>query len=725
MVAEVIVDIANSDVDKVFDYEAGEDVLEGSRVFVPWRTGEIEGYVVGLKEKSEYSPLKSIREVIDNPITAEMLALMQYMQKKYYLRKIDILRLFLPSKLRGGRIKPKIVTSYRIADEIDETEVVETLSKKAKAQAALFLKIQQAGVLFSAEIENKSALSGLLAKGYVQKESEETYRTPMREIRGKSQKVQLTDRQKMAVDAVLQSEKVSLLHGVTGSGKTEVYLTAIEHVVEEGRSAIMLVPEISLTPKTLRQFRERFGEKVALLHSGLSDGERYDEWRRLKRGEAVIAIGARSAVFAPLSNVGIIVIDEEHDSSYQSESNPRYNTLDVAKFRAKENKAALVLGSATPSIESFYRAQTGEYLLISLPDRINGQNMPPIEIVDMGRELRGGNTGMFSSLLQENLELCLKEGNQAILFINRRGYSSFFMCRSCGYVAKCEDCDVALTYHREDNELKCHYCGKRYHVLKKCPQCKSEEFRLGKSGTEKTADELKKLYPEAKILRMDSDTTNTKEAYADILTRFAKKEADILVGTQMIAKGHDFPSVTLAGILDADISLYNSDYRSAERTFQLVTQVAGRSGRAERAGKVILQTYSPKHYIYRFAKAYDYSGFYRKESNLREITHFPPFAAILRVLVSAERETDAVELTKLIYYDIKYLLKSNPEKFIYAQAMKSPITRIQTKYRYQVLMRLNKEKEEETTAQIFEIVDKYKKNQKASVFVELNPQNLS
>ncbi|MDE6850102.1 MAG: primosomal protein N', partial [Clostridia bacterium] len=418
---------------------------------------------------------------------------------------------------------------------------------------------------------------------------------------GGAEKV-LTAAQQGAVDYIENSPcRVNLIHGVTGSGKTEIYLKIIADKLKEGKSAIFLVPEISLTPQMLSQLRARFGGQAAIMHSGLSAGERFDEWWRLRTGEAKIAIGARSAVFAPLENIGAIIIDEEHDSSYRSETSPRYSTVEIAKMRAEYNDCKLILGSATPSVESFIRAKEGEYGLVTLTERINGRPMPEIIIADMRRELKRGNPSNLSRALKEELAQTLADGKQAIIFLNRRGYSQTVICTDCGYVAKCENCDVSLTYHSEENCLKCHYCGAKYRMLSACPECGGNHLRYSGTGTQRVVAELSQLFPSARLIRMDNDTVSGRDGHYKILKQFSEKKADILVGTQMIAKGHDFPAVTLVGILDADMSLHFSDYRSGERTFQLITQVAGRSGRAGDKGKVVLQTYSPENYILRYA----------------------------------------------------------------------------------------------------------------------------
>ena len=520
----------------------------------------------------------------------------------------------------------------------------------------------------------------------------------------------------------IKENKTYLLNGVTGSGKTEVYMHLISRVLKEGKCAIMLVPEISLTPQIFNHFKSRFGEQVAILHSGLSAGERFDEWKRLFSGEARIAVGARSAIFAPLENLGVIIIDEEHEQSYISESNPRFSTHDVAKFRADFNGCPLVLGSATPSVESYERAKREEYQLVEMPTRANGKDLPSIQIVDMVGEIRRGNSGIFSNQLIADLANVINNKKQAMLFINRRGYSSFMRCRECGYIAKCTDCDVSLVYHREDNRLKCHYCGKQFHVLDMCPKCGSENIKQGAVGTEKVVSELQKIFPDVKILRMDNDTTGTKNAHQKILNEFKNSLPAILVGTQMIAKGHDFENVVLVGIVDADQSLFHADYRSTERTFQLITQVSGRAGRGGSEGKVVLQTYAPRHYVYKFVSNYDYKGFFRKEENIRQTAEFPPFSRIIRVLFSNQSENKALNELKVCYNEIVKIKERFGDEIIYLDAMKSPIKKIQDKFRYQILLRVKLSHADEIENEVF---DKVNRLVKGNVFIEINPQNLS
>ncbi|MCM1367307.1 MAG: primosomal protein N' [Roseburia sp.] len=732
MIARVIVDISASDVDRVFDYSAADDIVRGARVSVPFGNRTVEGYVIDITEKTDVPPekLKSVISALDDRpiISDEFLKLCDFMTARFHLRKIDVFRLLLPSKMRGGRIKALEKTIISINPEYKSADPSEFIKKSARSQRDVFDYLSEAESAEQSYLNanySAAAVRNLLARGILCARRENVLRTPYKNIVQKDRDVELTDEQRAAVDFVMTSERPTLLFGVTGSGKTEVYLDCIEKTLAIGKTAIMLVPEISLTPQVMRIFRARFGDEVALLHSGLSDGERFDEWRRLLTGGARVAVGARSAVFAPLENVGLIVIDEEHDTSYVSESNPRYITREVALKRAEYNGAKIVMGSATPSVESFYRAKCGECSLVRLPNRINGRSMPEIETVNMCREVTYGNSGMFSAKLVGELDACLKSGNQAILFLNRRGYSSFVMCKKCGYVAKCEDCDVSLVYHKEEDVLKCHYCQRRYAMLDLCPQCKSPHIKQGFMGTERIAEQIHAIFPSSRVIRMDNDTTRGKDAHLSLLGEFASGNADILVGTQMVAKGHDFPNVTLVGIIDADMSLHFSDFRAVERTFQLITQVAGRAGRETKTGKVILQTYTPNHYAYRYAVQYDYEGFYDKEINLLQATGFPPFTEILRLLISCEDEHTALEATRVAAEKIRELSRNEPDAFVYLNAMRAPKKRIQTKYRMQILMRIKPERADIRSA-VYETADYITTEfPQVTCFTEINPNDLN
>ena len=732
MFADVIVDINNVEVDKVFEYSFTDcKITLGSRVIVPFGKKFIEGIVINVKETSVYDEhkIKPIYRLIEEKpaLTKETLNLMQYICNTYYCTRASALRLFLPSEMRKGKVKEQFTRFVKLVDNLDVKQAVSSLRKTAVRQKELleFLKDnEKSQFTFLAEKFGASAVNSIVEKGYAEIVKEKYFRQPYKNLDAVKKEITLTAKQQLAVESVKNTEKlVSLIFGVTGSGKTEVYLNLINDVIRQGKTAIMLVPEIALTPQMLKVLRSRFSNHAAILHSGLSAGERFDEWWRLRNGEAQIAIGARSAIFAPLENLGLIIIDEEHDGSYASEFTPRYDTIDVAIYRAKQVKAKLVLGSATPSIESYKNALDGEYNLIELPDRVNKRPLPSVDVVDMRKEVARGNNSPFSSLLKSEIETCLSSGNQAIIFLNQRGYSKTVICTECGHVQKCNDCDVSLTYHKEDDSLLCHYCGAKYKMIDACTECGSPFIRHGGFGTERVVYELQKLYPKAKILRMDKDTTQNKEGHFNILNQFSNRQADILVGTQMIAKGHDFPFVTLVGILDADMSLHFSDFRSGERTFQLLTQVAGRSGRAESAGKVVMQTYSPENITLRQAINYDYEGFYEQEISIRKATGFPPYTDIVRVLVASSDEEGALNATRAIYNELSSVVNEYRSDFRFFGCMKAPLKRLQNKFRFQILMRVTAKKKE-ILDKIFIISDKYK-SRELLISLEINSNNLS
>lgn len=541
---------------------------------------------------------------------------------------------------------------------------------------------------------SSSAIKGLVNKGMLREEEVEVYRDPYENrVFERTHALPLTSEQQTAIAPILQTiekdlHQVFLLYGVTGSGKTEVYLQSIQRVLEKGKEAIVLVPEIALTPQMVKRFKGRFGDEVAVMHSGLSTGEKYDEWRKIQRKEVKVVVGARSAIFAPFENLGIIIIDEEHESSYKQEENPRYHARDVAIRRASKYGCPVVLGSATPALESFARAKKGVYELLSLPSRMNSGPMPHVEVVDMREELREGNRSMFSRALLEKLKDRLEKQEQTVLFLNKRGHSSFVMCRDCGYVVNCPDCDISLTYHRFSERMKCHYCGFESHVPHECPECQSEHIRYFGTGTQKVEEELGKILPEARVIRMDVDTTSKKGAHEKLLTDFGEGKADILLGTQMIAKGLDFPKITLVGVLSADTMLHIPDFRSSEKTFQLLTQVSGRAGRHELTGEVIVQTYTPEHYSIQFAAQQDYDLYYEREMQIRKLHHYPPFYYISLITVSHENLMKVVSVTEKITGYIRHSL--SPEAIVLGPVA-SPIPRIKNRYRYQCLIKYKRE----------------------------------
>ncbi len=729
MIAKVIVDVAHSEVDRVFDYISIDGVNEGDRVLVPFGRQTIEGFVVGFSSASDlpYEKLKAIVKRLDDfsALSEETLKLAEFLRDTYHVPFALALRQFIPSELRGGKVKEKTVLIVTLSD-IPIEEMISSLKKSATAQIGIIetlAKTKRTGYTELSEKFGSSAIRTLEKRGFLTVTEEKSGRTPYTSLENSAKDVKLTPEQARAVYGIENTDKrTSLLFGVTGSGKTEVYLKLISDTLKKGKTAIMLVPEISLTPQMLRQLRARFQGEVSILHSKLSAGEKFDEWLRLKRGEAKIAIGARSAIFAPLDNLGLIVIDEEHDGSYEAENSPRYKTIEVAEERARLSGAKIVLGSATPSVESYDKAIGGEYYLAEMKTRINGKNLPEFIVADMRQEIRRGNESIFSSDLKSEIEDCLKQGNQAIIFFNRRGYSRQVLCRDCGNVIRCENCDVALNYHKDQGVLKCHFCNATYKMPSACPECGSINLSYNGIGTQKVVDEIKRLFPSARLLRMDNDTTSGKEGHFKILKDFSDKKADILVGTQMVAKGHDFPAVTLVGILDADMSLYFSDYRSGERTYQLITQVAGRSGRADKKGKVVLQTYNPDNEVLRFAINYDYVGFFEREKAVRKSTNFPPYSLVLRIMVEADDDKNAMEGLKEVYFRVKEVYDRERDKFTFFNKMKCPVKRIKNKYRYEILMRIPPD-DKRLKDEIYNLALKDKKPD-VLTYVEENPSNL-
>lgn len=542
-----------------------------------------------------------------------------------------------------------------------------------------------------------------------------------------SKSLELNKQQKYVVDTVLskmgQDSKPFLLEGITGSGKTEVYLHIIKETLRRGQTAIVLVPEISLTPQMTNRFISRFGKQVAIMHSGLSDGEKFDEWRKIRRGEAKVVVGARSAIFAPLENIGAIIIDEEHEASYKQESNPRYHARDVAILRAKYNHAIVLLGSATPSIESRARASKGVYHFLELTERANPlAKVPEVSIVDFRDYIGQQSLSNYTPKLLEEIKKCLEKGEQAVLLLNRRGYSSFMMCRDCGHVDTCPNCDISLTLHMDTRSMNCHYCDFKKAILRVCPNCYGTNVKYYGTGTQKAYEELLEVFPNTKILRMDVDTTRKKGAHEKLLTQFGNHEADILIGTQMIAKGLDFPNVTLVGVLNADTSLYLPDFRASERTFQLLTQVAGRAGRAEKEGKVFIQTYNPKHYAIQFARNQDYEGFYKYEMSIRRNLSYPPYYFTVGISLSHRNEDFLVEKS----YEILKLLKQQLSHQIQILGpTPKPIARTHNLYHYQIIVKYRFENQlEETLNQILEL-SQMSENKDLRLIIDFEPQSFA
>ncbi len=590
----------------------------------------------------------------------------------------------------------KEVRMVKIAeDEQALSKALIEASRAAKQRSLIEWMTSHLGEIFTPQqIYEATAVSAAVLQAVIDKGAacfiqEEVYRDPFTNEVARTQSLQLTDEQAVALNAIshaleTHSAETFLLQGVTGSGKTEVYLQAIQKVLNEGKEAIMLVPEISLTPQMTERFRSRFGEMVAVMHSGLSVGEKYDEWRKIQQGKVRVVVGARSAIFAPFTNLGLIILDEEHESTYKQEDSPRYHARDVAIWRSQYYQCPVILGSATPALESYARAKKGVYTLLTLKQRALHQAMPTVYVADMREELQKGNRSMFSELLIEGIRTRLERREQMVLFLNRRGYSSFVLCRDCGTVVQCPNCDISLTYHRTTEKLKCHYCGYEEHVPQICPQCQSDHIRYFGTGTQKVEEEIFKLFPEARVLRMDVDTTKHKGAHEEILQAFGEGQADILLGTQMIAKGLDFPNITLVGVLSADTSLHLPDYRAAERTFQLLTQVSGRAGRHDKPGEVVIQTYTPEHYAIELAKVQDYEPFYEREMFLRHRSGYPPYYFVALIQVSHEDVMMAAEYAGRAGDWLRGNL-SNQVSIIGPTV--ASISRLQNRYRYQCLIK--------------------------------------
>ena len=541
---------------------------------------------------------------------------------------------------------------------------------------------------------SKQSILSLQNKNLIDIKLEDYYRNPENAYTLEQKEIYLNEEQKNACNKVIsemfdQNKKPYMLHGVTGSGKTEVYMEIIDCALSQGLDSIVLVPEIALTPQTITRFKNRFGDIVGVFHSQLSEGQKHDVYKAIKSGNIRILIGARSALFAHFNSLGVIIIDEFHETSYKSEKNPKFSAIEVAKFIANKNNISLVLGSATPSIDEYYKAKNGEYNLIEIKQRANKNPLPKIEVVDMKEELNKGNKSIFSFKLQDEIKQAIKNNNQVILFLNRRGYASFVSCRSCGYVFQCENCDISLTYHKGKNIGRCHYCGYEREIPKECPECSSIYVKPFGVGTQKIEEELKVIFPELKVLRMDKDTTSKKGSLEEILNKFKNKEADILIGTQMLSKGLDFDNVTLVGILSADMILNFPDFKSFETTFQLITQVSGRAGRSDKEGKVVLQTYDTDHYSIRRAINYDFEGFYEDEIKIRKAFGYAPFNNMISVVVSGENENLVKKNIQNMYDSIIYLLKGRgitDFEFILGPNPCS-ISKINQNYRWQILFK--------------------------------------
>ena len=708
MIAEIIINRTAKRLNRTFDYkvplELEELIMIGSTVLVPFGKSSTleEGYVVGIKENTTYEVKEIIK--IKHNLTEKQIELAKWMAKRYFCNISDCIKQMLTpgtkSKKAEKNIQDKTINAVYLKKEIDEIQFDIEIGKiKSEKQKKIlqFLKSNEGATVPEIELftdGSRAIVKTLEKNGYVEIIEKKIERNPLANKKiEKTENLTLTDEQqnaynKVALDITNNSYEQFLLYGVTGSGKTEVYLQLIGKALEQNKTAIVLVPEISLTPQMIDRFIARFNkDEIAVLHSKLSIGERYDEWNKIKKGKAKIIIGARSAIFAPTENIGIIIIDEEHDSSYKSESIPKYDAKEIAKKITKENNCPLVLGSATPDLVTYYKAQQGKITLLKLTKRANNSKLPEVEIVDLKMELANGNRSMLSVKLHDEIEQNLKELRQTILFLNRRGFSTFIMCRECGYTVKCKNCNISMTYHKTENKLKCHYCGYEENVVTICPECHSNKIRYFGTGTQKLEQEINKIFPQASTIRMDIDTVTKKNSHEEILNKFKNENIDILIGTQMVVKGHHFPNVTLVGVIAADSSLNIDDYRANERTFQILTQVAGRAGREQLDGKVVIQTYNPDNFSIICAQKQDYEMFYNTEIALREQLKYPPFCDIILIGFNSISENELLEASTKIYNYLKANL--NGQEFNVLKPMPSPIDKIQNRYRWRIIVKGN------------------------------------
>lgn len=722
MIAGVLVELSNKNIDKVFSYNVPRELENkmriGIRVTVPFGNMTLEGFVLELSNnKPSDIELRDIISIVDLDIVLndELLDLGKKIQDRTLATLISCYQVMLPKALKaknGSVVNIKFDTFYRLDD-------IPLDIKLTAGQQKIIELVKSKGLVLKKELVDisSSSLNTLVKKNILIEEKKEHYRVNY--VLDEIEKKELTVEQAKVVDEVINNPRdIYLLHGVTGSGKTEVYMEMIDYYLRLGKTSIVLVPEISLTPQMVNRFQRRFGNKIAAIHSALSDGEKYDEWRRISRGEASIVIGARSAIFAPFENIGIIIVDEEHSDSYkQSDPSPRYSAKDVAILRSIYHNCSVVFGSATPSLEMMARAKKGVYKLLSLPNRVNGKKLPLVKIVDMNEEMKKIR-GHFSNVLVEAIGNCLERQEQVILLLNRRGYSSFVSCKNCGYIFKCPNCDITLTFHKSSNTLRCHYCGYGEKVYKECPSCHEVSLSNLGVGTQKVEEELMNLFPNNKILRMDYDTTSRKGMHEKMIEAFKNHEYDILLGTQMVAKGLDFSNVTLVGVINADTSLNIPDFRSSENTFSLLSQVAGRSGRSEKEGFVIIQTFNPDHYAIDYTKRHDYIGFYEREMLIRKQLKYPPYYYLCNIKISGKDSQYILnEAMK-----IKRSLERNLQSTIILGPSTASIFKMNNIFRYNVILKYKDD------SMLYDILDKiiehYKANSKIKIDIDFNPSQM-
>jgi len=691
--AAIIINSTSVALDRMFTYaipsELNDKISIGSRVLVPFGKGnkKNEGFVVDLFDsKGSINKIKDIISLCDSfPLfTEEDLTLIKIMREKYLCTYIEAIKVIIPVGIVDGmKLKKEnlIFVGNPLTDKLNREPFI-SICKTVALYNGQYNK-NKLGTEFGF---STSSISTMLRHGCLIQREETVNRYNSRTYLDYSEK-ELNPKQKEIVGKILDSKKnMFLIHGVTGSGKTEIYMHLVSEMIRTNKSSIILVPEISLTPQMVERFKGRFGNEISVFHSKLSKGERFDEWLRIKEGKVKVAIGARSAIFLPFDNLGLIIIDEEHEGTYKSDSDPKYNTKEIAEIKCRIFDCKVVLGSATPSIESYFRAEKGEIELFTLENRADGAEMPEIQLVDMREELKNDNRSIFSMKLLNSIEDRLFKKEQIILFLNRRGFSTFVSCRKCGYVFKCECCDISLTYHSHSNMLTCHYCGKKENFNKICPSCGSKYVKYFGIGTERIEEEIKKHFPLARTLRMDFDTTRKKDSYENIYNQFKQNKADILIGTQMIAKGLDFKNVTLVGVIAADLSLNLPDFRASERTFQLITQVSGRAGRGTKKGNVVVQTYSPDNYSIICASENDYTKFYKQEIEIRKLMVYPPFSDILSINMSCEDENLLIKCIQ----NVGIILKNNVDKCDKINLLgPNPclISKIKDLYRWQIIIK--------------------------------------
>lgn len=716
MVADVLVELKAKQIVQTFTYKIPDNLLKqicvGKRVLVPFGKQTLEGFVLNVEVRNVDFKLKSIIEIIDEEaiLNKELLDLGKYISKKTLCNLISSYQAMLPTALKakhGFEVSKKFITYLKLVDK--------EFKPKNKQQELIIEKLLIGDCLKSELKEiSLSSINTLIKNNVIVSYEKEEYRlNDTLEIVNPN--LILSDEQQAAITKILSSKdsfKPFLLHGVTGSGKTEVYMNIIKNILDDGKEAIVLVPEISLTPQLVNNFKRRFGNKIAILHSRLSDGEKYDEWRKIERKEVSIVIGARSAIFAPLENIGIIIVDEEHTQTYKQDNNPKYNALDIALYRAKYHNCPVVFGSATPSIESFTRAKMGTYELITMKKRVNNI-MPKVSLIDMHDSIKKGHK-VISKELKESLEYCFNNDEQAILLLNRRGYSTTVTCHECGYKVICPACEIPLTYHKKNNLMKCHYCNYVTYKVKKCPECGSEEINEFGMGTEKLEEILKEMFPSVSMVRMDIDTTSKKGSHERIIQDFANKKYQLLLGTQMIAKGLDFNDVTLVGVINGDASLNIPDFRSAERTYSLLSQVAGRAGRAQKAGKVIIQGFNLTHYSIINASVHNYENFYKEEMEVRKVLKYPPYynLSIIKI-IGKDYDTCMEEGSKIQ----TFLMRSLKNTIVLGPSSTS-VPKMNNKYYIQILIKYKNSKEIIEALRF--IQDKYRKNNKVTLDFDLS-----